>query len=89
MFLGVRAGVTLKGREAVDNPFVLAPYRTFPEVTQPSSPYILRIRDVQNSLPTAMLVEADVGAWRLAAVQNIKSWLSGSFKIPAGINILA
>lgn len=87
--VSVRAGVTLKGREAVENPFMLAPYRTFPEVTQPASPYILRIRDVQNSLPTAMLVEADGGAWRLAAVQNIKSWLNGSFKITAGITILA
>ena len=48
----------------------LAPYRTFIEVEQPESEFLLRLRKG----PDAALFEADGGAWKLAARKNIKAY---------------
>lgn len=55
----------------VPNPVVLAPYRTFVEVTQPQSKFIFRMQ----TGPSAGLYEADGGAWKLEAMANIKEYL--------------
>jgi hypothetical protein len=67
-----KAGIALVGTVAVPNPVTLAPYRTFMEVEQPASSFILRLRKgVEISLH-----EADGGQWRLKAIQNIKNFLA-------------
>ncbi len=55
----------------------LAPYRTFLEIEQPESLFILRQRSgiQKDALPTAALFEADGGKWKLEAIQRIKAWL--------------
>jgi hypothetical protein len=58
----------------VPNPVTLAPYRTFREVEQPASPFILR---VQQSGQHAALFEADGAAWKLEAVKRVAAWLEG------------
>jgi hypothetical protein len=55
----------------VKNPVTLIPLRTFYEVKQPSSPFVLRF----NEDSEAALFEGDGGAWKLSAVKNIKDWL--------------
>ncbi len=71
-----RKGVNLRDRSAVPNPVRLAPFRTFPEVAQPVSDFILRLRGGgDGALPQAALFEADGGAWVLAAVAVIKEYL--------------
>lgn len=67
----VKAGIARVGNAVVPNPVVLAPYRTFPEVDQPSSKFVFRM---QNG-PRCALFEADGGMWRIAAMKNIKSYL--------------
>ena len=53
------------------NPIVkLAPYRTFIEVAQPESEFLLRLQKG----PKAALFEADGGAWKLQARKNIKAY---------------
>jgi hypothetical protein len=79
--------------ENVDVPRIvkLRPFRTFAEVEQPESTFLLRMRGGDaNSKPTAALFEADGGAWRLAAAQGIKAWLSQQLATPetAGISII-
>ena len=64
----------LKAFTPVPNPVELAPYRTFREVEQPLSPFILRMD--KGSLRVA-LFEADGGAWELEAVTRIHAWLEG------------
>lgn len=72
----VRQGVSLKAEVGVKNPWMLAPFRTFREVYQPSSPFILRIRQTApGKLPEVALFEADGGKWKLEAIGDIKTWL--------------
>lgn len=73
----VRKGATL-GATPVLNPFGLRPFRTFPEVDQPESPFILRLRGGSAGAkpPTVSLHECDGGAWRLDAVALVKAWLA-------------
>ena len=71
-----KVGVAQVGEVKVPNPVNLAPYRTFSEVTQPVSSFIFRM----SSGPSGALYEADGGAWRLEAIQNIKEYLVAALK---------
>lgn len=71
-----KKGVTTVDTTKVVNPVPLVPIRTFTEVKQPESPFILRIRPGTNDAPaTVALFESDGGAWQIAAVQEIGAWL--------------
>ncbi|MBU3185638.1 hypothetical protein [Clostridium estertheticum] len=67
----VKTGVATVGAVLVPNPVILAPYRTFPEIVQPESKFIFRMK----SGPTAAIIEADGGAWRNKAMDSIKVFL--------------
>jgi hypothetical protein len=77
-----KVGVATVATVQVPNPVVLAPFRTFVEVEQPSSEFIFRM---QNG-PRCALFEADGGAWKLSAMKNIKDYLEASLdeEIQAG-----
>jgi len=79
--LQIKTGLTTKANTDVKNPVVLKPYRTFREVAQPESDFILRYRN-QGSEIRAALFEADGGAWQLSAIANIKAWLVQMIDIP-------
>jgi hypothetical protein len=66
-----KTGVATVANVKVPNPVVLKPYRTFVEVDQPESEFIFRMQ----SGPSCALFEADGGAWKLKAMQNIKRYL--------------
>lgn len=68
-----KTGVASVGTVKVINPVTLAPYRTFAEVPQPESQFVFRMQ----SGPKAALFEADGGAWRNKAIQNIEDYLTG------------
>lgn len=68
----VRKGIALKEGKTV-NPIVkLKPYRTFNEIDQPESEFLLRLSDGG----CVALYEADGGAWKLEARRNITKYLS-------------
>lgn len=67
----IKRGVATADDVTVKNPVVLKPLRTFYEVEQPESPFILRFNENAN----AALFEGDGGAWKLRAVENIRNWL--------------
>jgi hypothetical protein len=74
----VKAGVTMKSRESIVNPYTLSPYRTFPEVKQPASSFILRARGMgagSTQLPRFALYETDNGAWKIDAIKVVGDWL--------------
>ena len=85
---GVTQAVTVKkGIAAVENvtlpnPVTLRPYRTFTEVEQPASQFVFRAAEG----PEFMLVEADGGAWKHEAMQNIKKFME--FEVP-GLAVIA
>jgi hypothetical protein len=53
----------------------LSPYRTFREVKQPESEFLLRVRLNQNDAPTVALFEADGGNWVNQATTNIVEYI--------------
>ena len=83
-----RAGVVLMGEVAVPNPVALTAYRTFRDIPQPTTIYVLRLQQgKEGGLPTVGLFEADGGAWRLTTVARIKDWLMN--ELPAIVAVLA
>lgn len=70
--VSVRRGVALKEQQTVQPIVHLQPYRTFLEVKQPASDFLLRID--KDGHPA--LYEADGGAWKLEAKRNIAGYLS-------------
>ncbi|MDU4480335.1 hypothetical protein, partial [Clostridium sp.] len=81
----VKTGVASVSDAVVPNPVTLAPYRTFPEVIQPESKFIFRMKEG----PTAALFEADGGAWRNTAILGIKEYLKEALKDNENIEIIA
>lgn len=75
-----RVGIVKKDMITVPNPVTLRPFRTFAEVEQPDSKFVFRMQ----SGPSAALFEADGGAWRLYAMQNVKAYLTEKL---AGCNV--
>ncbi len=65
-----RAGVSLKQMVNVRPRVTLAPFRTFLEVEQPASEFLLRLDDDGN----VGLFEADGGMWKLEAKKNILAY---------------
>lgn len=72
-----KAGVVRVEEVDVPIPVHLAPFRTFPEVNQPVSPFILRMEE-GDPLPQCALFEADGGAWQNEARQSIKDFLKAA-----------
>lgn len=81
-----KTGVALQTNEAIRPIVTLKPYRTFQEVEQPASQFLIRITDRGINF-----VEADGGMWKLAARDTIKKYLSEVFsvEIDAGAVVVA
>ena len=70
----VQRGLTTKEHLEVKNPWDLKPFRTFREVEQPTSEFILRLKEAEG-MPMCALFEADGGVWREEAIASIVSYL--------------
>jgi hypothetical protein len=70
-----KAGVALVAEVAVPNPVELRPFRTFREIEQPASLFVLRVRSKPGDKPQCALFEADGGKWKLDAIQAIRQYL--------------
>lgn len=69
--VSIRTGAVLKEQQTVQPIVRLQPYRTFLEVEQPASDFLLRLD--KEGRPA--LYEADGGAWKLEAKRNIAAYL--------------
>ena len=81
----VKSGVASLAKATAPNPVTLRPYRTFTEVEQPSSQFVLRI----NKEAELALFEADGGKWKLEAIKNIADYLKAGLEDQDNITILA
>jgi hypothetical protein len=70
----VKSGQTLKSRVELPSPVPLRPFRTFREVEQPESAFLLRAKKGSNGAELA-LFEADGGAWELVAMETVAGYL--------------
>lgn len=76
-----RAGVVRAANLDVPCPVMLTPYRSFSEVEQVTSPFVLRLRGGgEGKEPSCALFECDGGRWRLEAIKRIKAWLAGELR---------
>lgn len=71
-----KAGATL-GAVQVSPIWELKPFRTFTEIDQPRSLFLLRLTQTGDSASFA-LHETDGGAWAISAMQVIKEYLTGN-----------
>lgn len=69
--VAVQQGISIIGEEPVKPIVSLAPYRTFIEVEQPESEFLVRLKEGGG----IALFEADGGAWKLAAKRNVADFL--------------
>jgi hypothetical protein len=70
---------------AIKNPVLLRPYRTFPDIEQPKSAFVVRLKDDLR----VKLFEADGGVWRNAAIRKIHDHLSHELNDFEGLSIVA
>jgi len=74
--VNARSGIAAVLTTKVRNPWVLAPYRTFAEVEQPASPFVLRFSGSDgDGLPQAALYTTVDGQWQVEAVRNVTAKL--------------
>lgn len=84
----IKSGITTREDVVVPNPATLIPWRTFPEIEQPESKFVFRIRDNRDGAPEFKLLEADGGIWKNEAIENIKEYLrNGLDSIDCPVNI--
>jgi len=69
------AGAHFGENVKLPNPVILRPYRTFRDVAQPASPFVVRVQRGAQDMPMLALFEADGGAWKLEAIANIAAFL--------------
>lgn len=72
----MRQSVSLKAQETVSPRVKLAPFRTFREVAQPTSEFLIRLqKGSESAIPEIGLFEADGGEWKIDAAENIQAVL--------------
>lgn len=73
----VKQGISLVKDTVPPSRVMLAPYRTFREALQPPSDFVFRVKCSDNGNQCA-LFEADGGYWKIAAMQNVRTWLANA-----------
>lgn len=76
-----KTGIVKVNHVDLPNPITLVPFRSFPEIYQPASLFVLRGKK-NNNVTEWALFEADGGAWKLEAVDNISTFLKSTISIP-------
>lgn len=72
----VKKGVSLAAREQIRPIVPLRPYRTFLEVEQPESNFLIRVKEGCR----IGIIEADGGMWQFAARRSVKEYLEKAFE---------
>lgn len=83
----VKTGIASKADAKVPNPVNLKPFRTFLEVEQPASDFVFRMKS--NNGISCAIFEADGGAWKYEAMQNIKKYLKEQLKGVGGVTVIS
>jgi hypothetical protein len=72
--VAVRSGIAKISEKPMPSPVKLKPFRTFNEIDQPESLFILRAKKIGDEIHL-MLAEADGGAWENDAILSIRDYL--------------
>lgn len=83
-----KTGIARVGEAPLPPKVSLKPYRTFTEVEQPESEFLLRAKKGYEGIEFA-LFEADGGAWKKEAIKSIANYLSTNLDNAEKITILS
>lgn len=83
----IKKGLASKGEAIIPSPARLRPYRTFLEVEQPESDFIFRMKDC--GVVRCAIFEADGGAWKMKAMENIKNYLTKELEDMSQFTVIA
>ncbi|MBR3796014.1 MAG: hypothetical protein IKK34_08300 [Clostridia bacterium] len=73
----VKSGIARKSSVKIENPVKLSPIRTFPDIKQPQSMFVLRIKNAaDHAEPKVALYDADGDQWKTKAVRSIHDYLA-------------
>lgn len=78
--VATRAGVALTSNAEVKKIWKLQTFVTFPEVEQPTIPYLLRLHQVEDELPQFALYECDGGKWKVDMTISVREYLVNRLK---------
>lgn len=76
----VKKGASFADDMPVPSVVQLAPFRTFPDIEQPLSPYVLKFQRRGDQMLVALFQTDDL-RWKLQAVERIKLWLQKDERI--------
>lgn len=79
-----RVGVVTNARVPIVNPVALAPYRSFPEIDPPLSPFILRIQEGNK----CALFESAAGTWAVETASLIQKYIKVALTETVAANLL-
>ena len=82
-----KTGIARLGEVALPSKLNLKPYRTFIEIEQPESEFLLRAKKGYEGIEFA-LFEADGGAWKKDAIKSISKYLNDNLADINNITIL-
>lgn len=85
----VKTGIASKGEAIVPSPVTLKPFRTFVEVEQPLSNFVFRMKQGRYDGIQCALFEADGGAWKIAAMREIKTYLKEQLEGMEGFIVIS
>ena len=80
----INSGISTAADVIVKNPVTLTPYRTFHEVEQPESPFVLRFDEDGDPA----LFTGDGSKWKLEAVAAIREYLASALE-NANVDVIA
>lgn len=81
-----RLGIVGRGEVPWTNPAMLAGLQSFPEIQLDERPFVLRLQAIKDSTPKVGLFEADNGAWKVAAINQIAEWFDK--KLPEAVGLI-
>lgn len=70
-----KAGVMLTTEKKIENIWMLQPFKTFPEIEQPTVPYMLRLHQRGDEMPTFALYDCDGGRWKVSTTVDVREYL--------------
>lgn len=81
------ANAGLVDREQLPSPLTLVPWRTFRDIEQVPSEFIVRVKqgDYENELPKIALFDVDDVFWRLEAINRIHAYLKANLTAPVDV----
>jgi hypothetical protein len=75
-----KTGIARVNEAKIPNPVKLRPFRTFSEIEQPQSNFILRIKK-HEGLPLVALFDVHDNKWRIEAIKSIEQYLKKNITI--------